>query len=75
MRFITRLQGYKKIHAQLISIVGILAFMSRNNIILGLSEPEFLDNFRLMGIENFMLSCVEYGKNFITSGPGRTMHL
>ena len=38
--------------------------MSRNNIILGLSEPEFLDNFRLMGIENFMLSCVEYGKKF-----------
>ena len=43
--------------------------------ILGFSEPEFLDNFRLMGIENFMLSCVEYGKIFITSGPGRTMHL
>ena len=54
----------KKVHAQ--TSFGSLTFLSRKNIILGLSEPEnaeFLDIFILMSIKNSMLSWAEHEKN------------
>ena len=46
------------INVKMPSIVGILTFMSRENSLLGLSEPEkkFLDIFILVSILYFMLS-------------------
>ena len=50
--------------------------MSKKNIIFCLYESkktEYLVIFILMSILNFMLSCVEHERSFITSGPGCNM--
>ena len=36
---------------------------------MSLQNAEFLDIFILLSIQNFMLSCVEHDKSFITSEP------
>ena len=66
-------RGYKTFfHAQSCYIIGILTFMSMKNSIyayLSLKKAEFLDDFMLLSIINFMLSWVEHEIFFITSGP------
>ena len=52
-RIRARMNFFLLINVKMLTIVGILTFMSGKNIILGLSEPkkaEFLDSFILMCI-------------------------
>ena len=61
------------INVKMPTIVGILTFMSKIKsfiLLINVKMPTIVGTLTFMSKINFMLSCVEHGKRFITSGPG-----